>query len=442
MVHLLQNAAVQPAQNRGGGNNNRGNRGGAGDFDSLMSNLGAANAETPARPDAPVRRNENAQSARNESQQPTTPDVQNPQNPQNAANQPDNAAENAQNADTTTVDGVANEATYDQAALTEVIVDENALLAELAAALGITMEALAELIQKMEMPLKDLLLAENRMELLLAAKGLQNQIELLNYPEALPTLQKLAQTVETYTAAGSYNPNLLDEQALEAELPTDMLEVLTEEVATTESRSAPTATTAQTADFTAEIPMEMVEQVVQTASQAASTVDTMPQIAVMPTIADAPITTAQTADITPHVPMQNISPQNIVNQIIQNVRFISGEQMAEIRIMLKPEQLGDLSMRIATQNGIVTAQFIADSQRVKELIEAGFDLLRDALEQAGINVADIEVNVRNEGGYHDFENEVYVSDGRILDLLNADIEGLEEVVTVEATEENLVDYRI
>ncbi|MDR2167849.1 MAG: flagellar hook-length control protein FliK [Clostridiales bacterium] len=437
MLNSVQNAAVLPMQNRGG---NRGNRGvGGGDFDSLMSNLGAAsNAEAATRPEnnAPVQRNNNPQGS-NENQQNTP--VAETQNSQNSTNYAPQETETAQNYEATAEYAPAPEAISAEALPTEIIVDEDALLAELAATLGITLEALAELIETLEMPLEELLVAENRVELLLAAKGLENQVQLLNYPEALPTLQKLAQTVETYTTVGSYNPVVQEELSLEAELPAELPEEALTAQTATDRRDAPTT---EAPEPTAQIMPEVAEELVRSTAQTTIQNEAQPQMTPATQTAPAPTvaTTTQTTAPAPFIPLQNITPANIVDQIVQNVRFISGEQMAEIRIMLKPEQLGDLSMRIATQNGIVTAQFIADSQRVKELIEAGFELLRDALEQAGINISDIEVNVRNEGGYHDFENET-ISEERIRNLMTQGLEDAEAELP-QATEENLVDYRI
>jgi flagellar hook-length control protein FliK len=175
------------------------------------------------------------------------------------------------------------------------------------------------------------------------------------------------------------------------------------------------------------------------AEQDALQANVMPEVSVNPLpVVDVSSNTAQVADSAPV--SQTVTPQNIAEQIVQNVRYVSGEQMAEIRIQLKPEHLGELSLRIATINGIVTAQFLAENQRVKELIEAGFNHLKDALEQAGINISDIEVNVSTGDGQWDDETEGHVSDKRIRGLMGADVGEVDEVPL--AREENLVDYRV
>ncbi|MCL2352573.1 MAG: flagellar hook-length control protein FliK [Firmicutes bacterium] len=70
---------------------------------------------------------------------------------------------------------------------------------------------------------------------------------------------------------------------------------------------------------------------------------------------------------------------------------------SEVRIRLRPESLGEVSMKIASDNGAVTAQFVAESQRVKEVIEAGFERLRESLARQGLEVTRLAVSVDPDG---------------------------------------------
>jgi|GEM_PF-1681721 len=332
--------------------------------------------------------------------------------------------------------------------LVYVVVDEEALMAEVAAALGITVEQLAEVLKKLDMPLEELVEAENRVELILAVVGLESQVELVNYPEALPMVQKLAQAVEVHVQVNNYAGAQAGqvvygeaEILLEAEVLVE--EVMVAQTATRETVAA-TATTTETAEVLATVVTQTEGAVIQNSAQAAQVENITPTVMDVPMTFEAPTNSANNvASSSVATPAQPVTPQTIVDQVIQNVRFITGDQMAEIRIKLTPAHLGDLSMRIATINGIVTAQFIADSQRVKELIEAGLNMLRDSLEEAGVTVQDVEVNVRGEGGYHDFEAEENISDQRIRDIMAQGIaDELEEEVEQPSLEDNIIDYRV
>ena len=67
--------------------------------------------------------------------------------------------------------------------------------------------------------------------------------------------------------------------------------------------------------------------------------------------------------------LRNINTTDIVNQIMEKIKVSIKPEISEVKMILKPEQLGEVSLKIATQNGIVTAQFIAENQKVKEIIE-------------------------------------------------------------------------
>ncbi len=104
---------------------------------------------------------------------------------------------------------------------------------------------------------------------------------------------------------------------------------------------------------------------------------------------------------------RSINTTDVVNQIMEKIKVEVKPNISEVKMLLKPEQLGEVSLKITTQNGIITAQFIAESQKVKEIIESNFNQLKDLLLEQGINVGGLEVNVSNsEGGeqtYNMFE---------------------------------------
>jgi len=94
---------------------------------------------------------------------------------------------------------------------------------------------------------------------------------------------------------------------------------------------------------------------------------------------------------------QNINAADVISQIVSRVRVQGGEAFTELRMSLRPENLGDISLRVLTQNGVVTAQFVAESQRIKEIIEAHFSQLENVLREQGINFSELSVSVRQEG---------------------------------------------
>jgi flagellar hook-length control protein FliK len=94
---------------------------------------------------------------------------------------------------------------------------------------------------------------------------------------------------------------------------------------------------------------------------------------------------------------QSVNATDVIEQIMNHVKISSsGAQFNEIKMTLRPETLGDIVLRVITQNGIVMAQFEAENQRVKEALESNFNQLRDALQESGIKFSELSVFVRQD----------------------------------------------
>lgn len=93
-------------------------------------------------------------------------------------------------------------------------------------------------------------------------------------------------------------------------------------------------------------------------------------------------------------------PQVPVDQLTQYVQGMAvkqfqlatgGNGISEARILLQPEHLGQIDIKISIQNGIVTAQFMAENPLAKDMIENQINQLRLALHAQGLQVEKIEV---------------------------------------------------
>ncbi|NMD69110.1 flagellar hook-length control protein FliK [Bacillus sp. DNRA2] len=63
----------------------------------------------------------------------------------------------------------------------------------------------------------------------------------------------------------------------------------------------------------------------------------------------------------------------------------------EAKFSMYPEHLGHLEIKIAAQKGHITAQIIADTQTAKEALEGQLSMLKQALQQQGLQVQKIEI---------------------------------------------------
>ncbi len=90
---------------------------------------------------------------------------------------------------------------------------------------------------------------------------------------------------------------------------------------------------------------------------------------------------------------QPVRTSDVVNQVMEQAKVILGQDKSEMVIQLKPDHLGKLELKVVTEQGIVAAKFIAESQQVKEIIETNMQLLKDSLQKQGIAIDGVSVQV-------------------------------------------------
>lgn len=83
--------------------------------------------------------------------------------------------------------------------------------------------------------------------------------------------------------------------------------------------------------------------------------------------------------------------KEIGSLIVNKLTFVKGDGVSQASIRLFPENLGQVDIKIITQNGQVTALFAAETVMGRDLIENQMAALRNALIQQGLQVDKLEV---------------------------------------------------
>lgn len=120
---------------------------------------------------------------------------------------------------------------------------------------------------------------------------------------------------------------------------------------------------------------------------------------------------------------------HVMNQIISFLKVEAKPSETSVRMTLHPESLGDVQLKITTQNGIVTAQFLAETEKVKRILESNFTMLENALRDQGVSIASLSVSV-GDGEQKGFDFDEGKSSGAGVKSLD----GLGDVVSEEETE--------
>jgi hypothetical protein len=97
--------------------------------------------------------------------------------------------------------------------------------------------------------------------------------------------------------------------------------------------------------------------------------------------------------------------KQVMDNIAMNARVIIGDDKSEMVMSLKPDSLGKLSLKVVSENGIINAEFIAENQQVKEILESNMQMLKDSLERQGIPLEGFSVSVGSESHSGGWSNE-------------------------------------
>lgn len=88
-----------------------------------------------------------------------------------------------------------------------------------------------------------------------------------------------------------------------------------------------------------------------------------------------------------------ITAKDVFNQIVTGLKVEITQGKQDIMLQLQPEHLGKIGINISKENGVMTGQFMAESEAVKNLIERNVPILRQQLEEQGIELRDIKITV-------------------------------------------------
>ncbi len=103
-------------------------------------------------------------------------------------------------------------------------------------------------------------------------------------------------------------------------------------------------------------------------------------------------------------PGQNVH-ESVMNQIVQRISFSSlSSANGELRVFLKPGNLGDVHLKIRVEQDTVLAKITASSHEVKAIIESNLGQLKQSLQDQGVKVSQFEVTVDTGGNGHEAHN--------------------------------------
>lgn len=99
--------------------------------------------------------------------------------------------------------------------------------------------------------------------------------------------------------------------------------------------------------------------------------------------------------------LSNLEQQDIVRQVVEQIRIWNGSETSRMQVQLYPEHLGRVEVQVMLKNGTMTAQITAETEMAKAAIESQLQTLKESFQEKSIQVDAVEVSV----GTPDFKHE-------------------------------------
>ncbi|WP_066507319.1 flagellar hook-length control protein FliK [Abyssisolibacter fermentans] len=91
--------------------------------------------------------------------------------------------------------------------------------------------------------------------------------------------------------------------------------------------------------------------------------------------------------------VRNIDYKNILEQVTKSTTTIINEKQSMVNIKLKPESLGNMTLKIVVEEGKVVAEAVVENQAVKNILISNMDELKENLSGQGLDIQKLDVSV-------------------------------------------------
>jgi flagellar hook-length control protein FliK len=96
--------------------------------------------------------------------------------------------------------------------------------------------------------------------------------------------------------------------------------------------------------------------------------------------------------------LARMTDETVMEQVTGKLQSVVRSGMSDVRIQLRPESLGEVSLRIRMEGDVVLAKIEVQNQQVKEIMERNLPMLKDALASHNIGTGSFDIQVGNGSG--------------------------------------------
>lgn len=139
---------------------------------------------------------------------------------------------------------------------------------------------------------------------------------------------------------------------------------------------------------------------------------------------------------------KTLESKEIMEQVLNKVKVAELKNSNLMEVKLEPESLGKMTVRVATENGTISAAIFVENDKVKNAIENNLAALKESLLNQGITVNQIDVNI--SGNQDEMRRHMEFLESKGKSRKGIRIESLEEVEDIDTNdlyrEENTLSY--
>ena len=109
----------------------------------------------------------------------------------------------------------------------------------------------------------------------------------------------------------------------------------------------------------------------------------------------------EVSDIKSQVDIKKVDLRDIagIKELVEHINIIKTSNGHKAVLDLSPENLGKLQVHITHENGKLVAKFIVDNEQAKQLLISNSEIIKQNLQQKGIDVSNMSFINLNENGY-------------------------------------------
>jgi len=96
--------------------------------------------------------------------------------------------------------------------------------------------------------------------------------------------------------------------------------------------------------------------------------------------------------------LRQMRAQGNAEVVRQSTVVLRNADSGEIRLVLKPESLGEVRIRVQLQDNHIAGRIVVENNSVREMFQENLDALARAFRESGYETGSLDVEVRDRGG--------------------------------------------